>query len=149
MSSGFFKPEHVPQLTPCLTVIEPEQTMSFYELVFGFERIGEPLIKEGLIIFAEMYCLDARIMLQRQGSFNSASTTPNQSGHQQGIGIYLYVPDLDMHHLKSSNCGADILSEPMDTFWGDRIYTARDLDGYVWTFAEKLPCDSEISDDED
>ena len=138
MPSEPFKPNHTPQLTPCLTVSEPEQALSFYELVFGFEKIGDPIVRNGLVVFAEMYCLDARIMLQRQGSFSSQSQTPNQTGQQQGMGIYLYVPDIAMHHAHAKRCGADILSELIDTFWGDKIYTAKDLDGYLWTFAQRI-----------
>lgn len=149
MSSGHFKPEHIPQLTPCITVLEPEESMSFYELVFGFERIDTPLIRDGLIIFAEMFCLDARIMLQRQGSFSSASQTPNQSGQQQGIGLYLYVPNVVEHYTKANECGAEIVSEPLDTFWGDRIYTAKDLNGYIWTFAEQVEERRDISELDD
>lgn len=138
MTSNLFKPEHTPQLTPCLTVEEPEQSISFYELVFGFEKISEPIVRNGLVVFAEMYCLEARIMLQRQGSFSSQSQTPNQLSQQQGMGIYLYVPDVQHHHTHAMNCGAEILSDVIDTFWGDRIYTAKDLDGYLWTFAERI-----------
>lgn len=137
MTSPPYKPSHVPQLTPCLTVEEPEQSISFYELAFGFETIGTPIIKEGLIIFAEMFCLESRIMIQRQGSFGSISQTPHQLSAQQGIGIYLYVPGIEVHFERSQACGATILSELMDTFWGDKIYTAKDLDGYVWTFAQQ------------
>jgi uncharacterized glyoxalase superfamily protein PhnB len=138
MSSVPFKPEHTPQLTPCLTVEEPEKAISFYELVFGFEKIGEPLVRNGLVIFSEMYCLESRIMLQRQGSFSSASQSPKQTGQQQGMGIYLYVPDIIIHYERAKECGAEMLSELIDTFWGDRIYTTKDLDGYIWTFAQRV-----------
>lgn len=138
MNAVPYKPHHVPQLTPCLTVEAPEKAINFYELAFGFEKIGEPIIRNGLAVFAEMYCLEARIMLQRQGSFSSPSQTPNTSDIQQGIGLYVYVPNIETHFTRANSCGATILSEVLDTFWGDRIYTAKDLDGYIWTFAQHV-----------
>ncbi|WP_284380465.1 VOC family protein [Litoribrevibacter albus] len=147
MSSSHYKPNHVPQLTPCLTVEEPEKSINFYELAFGFETIGNPIVKEGLVIFAEMFCLEARIMIQRQGSFSSISQTPKQIGTQQGIGIYLYIPDIESHFERAQSCGATILSELIDTFWGDQIYTAKDLDGYLWTFAQKISDPNAIDED--
>ena len=146
MTSQEYKPSHIPQLTPCLTVAEPESALSFYELAFGFETIGNPIVRDGQIVFAEMYCLEARIMLQRQGSFSSVSLTPAQVGVQQGIGLYLYIPNIEDHYDHAKSCGAIILSELLDTFWGDRIYTAKDLDGYLWTFAQRTS-EPDLSDE--
>lgn len=34
------------------------------------------------------------------------------------------------------NMGANIVSEPEDQYYGDRIYRAKDLEGHIWTFSQ-------------
>jgi len=49
--------------------------------------------------------------------------------------VYMYVTDADAHCKRARGAGAEILAEPTDTFWGDRIYCAVDPEGQFWCFA--------------
>lgn len=48
--------------------------------------------------------------------------------------VYTVVDDIDSHHRRSAQAGAHILGEPhsyADGYWG---YSARDLEGNLWSF---------------
>ena len=45
---------------------------------------------------------------------------------------------LDAHCARAREAGAVILQEPIDQFYGDRTYRARDPEGHVWTFGQTV-----------
>lgn len=132
-----FMPDNCPQLMPYLAVSDPEAAMRFYENNFGFERDGEPLMQKGAIIHCEMVFMDVRIMIGLEGCWGNSAQSPKSSGTNQGIGLYIYCQNVDTHHQNAVANGAQITMEPEDMFWGDRMYSATDLDGYRWSFATK------------
>ena len=56
-----------------------------------------------------------------------------------GQSIYVLVPDADKHYAQAVAAGAKIESEISDQDHGGRAYTARDLEGHVWTFGTYDP----------
>ncbi len=50
-------------------------------------------------------------------------------------GVYLFVDDVDAHCARARKAGAQVVLEPTDTHWGDRLYCADDPEGQFWTFA--------------
>ena len=48
------------------------------------------------------------------------------------------VDDVDAHYARAVAAGAEILAEPTDMEYGEREYTALDLDGHRWTFAQHI-----------
>jgi uncharacterized glyoxalase superfamily protein PhnB len=53
--------------------------------------------------------------------------------------IYIAVDDLDAHCERARAAGAEIVREPYDTDYGSRDYSARDLEGNVWSFGTYRP----------
>ena len=49
-------------------------------------------------------------------------------------GIYIAVEDADAHCERAKAAGAEITRELEDTDYGSREYSARDPDGYHWSF---------------
>lgn len=49
-------------------------------------------------------------------------------------GVYVAVEDVDTHYEQAKAAGAEIIREIEDTDYGAREYTARDLEGHVWSF---------------
>lgn len=138
MNDRPYKPGGIPGLLPYLSVADPEKSMAFYETAFGFQRDGEPMMKDGSIVHAEMKFLDIRIMMGHEGAFGSTAKTPRSCGHVQGIGLYLYCEDVDAMHGRAAGAGCEILM-PLETmFWGDRMFQVADPDGYHWSFAQNL-----------
>jgi len=50
----------------------------------------------------------------------------------------VFVSDADAHCARARAAGAEILEEPREQPFGDRIYLARDLEGHEWYFAQHL-----------
>jgi uncharacterized glyoxalase superfamily protein PhnB len=60
--------------------------------------------------------------------------SPAQAAHS----IMVRVEDAQAHHDRAQQHGARILSPPTDFPYGERQYTAVDLDGHVWTFSQSI-----------
>jgi uncharacterized glyoxalase superfamily protein PhnB len=54
-------------------------------------------------------------------------------------GIYVCVDDIDAHYAAAKSAGAEIVRELANTDYGSREYSARDLDGHLWSFGTYQP----------
>ncbi|GAC1580596.1 MAG: VOC family protein [Candidatus Elarobacter sp.] len=54
-------------------------------------------------------------------------------------GAYVFVPDVDAHHAGALAAKAIVVREPVDTEYGSREYSARDLEGNLWHFGTYRP----------
>ena len=49
-----------------------------------------------------------------------------------------YVDDVDAHYEQAKAAGAQIVAEPEDKYYGDRMYSAADPEGHQWFFATHI-----------
>lgn len=127
-------PEGFPRITPYLLYEDCDAALDFLSEAFGFTedmRIAGP---DGKVNHAEMRLADGVIMM---GTPGPEYENPSRHGHVTA-GIYVYVDDVDDHYEKAKGASAEILSEPQDQFYGDRIYIAEDPQGQQWTFATNV-----------
>jgi uncharacterized glyoxalase superfamily protein PhnB len=54
-------------------------------------------------------------------------------------GVYVAVDDPDAHHARAKAAGAEIVRELSDQDYGSREYSARDLEGNLWSFGTYDP----------
>jgi uncharacterized glyoxalase superfamily protein PhnB len=54
-------------------------------------------------------------------------------------GIYVMVEDADAQYTRAKATGAEIVLDIKTQDYGGRDYTARDLEGHVWTFGTYDP----------
>jgi uncharacterized glyoxalase superfamily protein PhnB len=59
---------------------------------------------------------------------------PSVSGKNTQIIHVQLKHDVDAHCERARAAGAVIVREPADQFYGDRVYSAMDPQGHVWTF---------------
>ncbi len=52
---------------------------------------------------------------------------------------YIVIDDVDAHAETARGAGAVIVREPRDEDYGGRVYSARDPEGYVWSFGNYDP----------
>jgi uncharacterized glyoxalase superfamily protein PhnB len=57
--------------------------------------------------------------------------------------LCVMVDDVDAHHERARAAGAQIFAPPRTTdygekYWTDRSYGARDLEGHLWWFMQRL-----------
>jgi uncharacterized glyoxalase superfamily protein PhnB len=52
---------------------------------------------------------------------------------------YIVIDDVAGHHARAKAAGADIFMEPVEQDYGGSNYSARDPEGYVWSFGDYDP----------
>lgn len=98
---------------------------------FGFALGRTAKTPEGAVSFAEMYVGWGTLLLRSPERHRELN--PRSLG---GTSQQLYVPvgDPDAHHLEAEAAGAEIVLAPTDTDFSAHVYSARDLEGHLWTF---------------
>lgn len=56
--------------------------------------------------------------------------------------VYVVIKDVDAHCARARQHGADIVRGPEDTPYGSREYSARDMEGHLWSFGTYQPHDA-------
>ena len=100
---------------------------------FGFrEGLAMPG-PDGSLLHAEVSLGDDLFMLATAvPEMGHAAPTDLPGRHAS---VLVYVDDVDAHFAHAQAEGAEIVSEPEDKFYGDRMYSARDPEGVLWSFA--------------
>lgn len=135
------KPAGMPWIVPYLTVSDPQASVEFYEEAFGFERRSESCLQgpDGKLMHAELRFRDAVIMLGPECEHGpQKDRTPAKSGVPSPLSLYVYCDDVDALKERAQSAGAQVMCEPVDMFWGDRMCTLTDPDGHRWTFATNV-----------
>jgi uncharacterized glyoxalase superfamily protein PhnB len=96
---------------------------------------------EGRVVHAELLLGEGILMLGpadfENGWLGGSSGNPRAST----VSIYAVVPDPDAHHARAAAAGAEIVRALQDTPYGSREYSARDLEGNLWSFGTYDPYD--------
>ena len=64
-------------------------------------------------------------------------TEQSRSGKGNGS-VMVRVQDVDSHHEHAKRHGALIVRPPKDYPYGERQYSAEDVNGYIWTFTQSI-----------
>jgi uncharacterized glyoxalase superfamily protein PhnB len=108
---------------------------------FGFR---EHLVVRGegnLIEHAQLVLADGMIMLgsARDSQFDQWQKPPSAVGGVGTQSAYVVVGDVDAHHRRAAEQGAEILMPPADQDYGGRLYVCRDPEGHLWNFGSYNP----------
>jgi uncharacterized glyoxalase superfamily protein PhnB len=122
------------KITPYLLYEDVAEALDFLGRAFGFKETLRFTGEEGYVNHAEAWLGDAQIYL---GDPGEQYKNPKRLG-QETVGLYVLVDDVDAHYARAKAAGAEILAEPEDQEYGDRRYTARDLEGHHWFFAQQI-----------
>ena len=119
------------KIYPVLTYDDAKAAISWLGEAFGFESHAVYEGENGMIDHAELKLGDAFLMLSsKRDNIWSKSNGP----------IAVSLPDgIDAHFERAKSAGAEIISEPADTHYGSRDYSARDLEGNLWNFGTYVP----------
>ncbi len=132
------RPEGASWVSPYLTVKDCVKATEFYEKAFGFQKKNSMPGEDEVIQHVEMNYQDILVMFGREGGFGCTVKTPANSKAECPISLYFYCPDADQLFERAKKAGAQVIREPEDMFWGDRMAQVKDLDGYSWNFATHL-----------
>jgi len=104
--------------------------------VFGLTPGPLELDESGDAVHGQVLAGDAVIWLHPE-SAEYALASPAALGSATGS-VAVMVDDVDAHHRHCLEQGADILYPPTDQPYGYREYSARDLEGGLWSFMKAL-----------
>jgi PhnB protein len=126
-------------LTPALTVRDVDKEINFCQRAFGLEKGYAMPDKTGKTVHGDLkYEGSTIVMLGREGAFESKCKSPATSKADCPISLYVYCSDIDALYQRAKAAGATVVSEPAYMFWGDRVATFKDPEGYTWMFATNV-----------
>jgi uncharacterized glyoxalase superfamily protein PhnB len=120
----------MPELIPCLTVTDPQQTLEWFGKL-GFQTLYAMPMPDGTIVHAHVYRGNAHFMLGPEG----CGSLPGPGG----VGFYLNAQEaIDGLHARYEQAGVEISQAPQDQFWGDRTFEVTHPDGYKLVFSQHV-----------
>lgn len=91
---------------------------------------------DGVVVHGEVQAGDGMIWLHPE-SVEYGLASPRSLGAATAS-VVVMVDDVDAHHRHAAARGADVVYEPVDQPYGYREYSARDLEGGLWSFMKEL-----------
>ncbi len=125
-------------IIPALRYRDAERALEWLKLAFGFEEKAVHRGDDGAIRHAELSLGGGVVMFGQyddQGWLGGEPPDPLSST----VSIYVVVEDPDAHHERAAAVGARIVRELVDQRYGSREYSARDLEGNLWSFGTYDP----------
>lgn len=126
-------PQGYHTLTPYMTVRGAARAIEFYKKAFG--AVEKVVMKgpDGKIMHAELRIGDSLFMLADEFP-EYGSMSPLSTGGS-GMGLHIYVEDVDSAFDRAIGAGATIDMPVSDMFWGDRYGKLADPFGHKWSIA--------------
>ena len=115
---------------PYLGYRDAKAAIDFLERAFGFEKVGGYEDDNGIVQHAELRCGNGFIMM---------GTDPEARPPSSGHGVYVVVDDVDAHHARAVEAGAEVVWAPEDTPFGTRRWRGKDPEGNEWSFGSYAP----------
>ncbi|MGW5786779.1 VOC family protein [Streptomyces sp. NPDC003757] len=125
-----------PSIYPALRYADARAAIRQLTEAFGFTERAVHEGEDGSVAHAELVQGNGAVML---GSKGRGGRFDEAMGSGGVTGVYVVVADVDAHHRRAVEHGAEILMPPTDQEYGSRDYMARDLEGNVWSFGTYAP----------
>ncbi|AJP01401.1 hypothetical protein TU94_07805 [Streptomyces cyaneogriseus subsp. noncyanogenus] len=125
-----------PSICPTLLYADAKAAIRQLTEAFGFTELAVYESEDGSVVHAELAQGDGVVMLGSKGTGSRFDEAMRDAGPS---GAYVVVDDVDAHHRRAVEHGAEILMPPADQDYGSRDYMARDLEGNVWSFGTYAP----------
>lgn len=137
MTKSSPKPPHMPWISAYLIVQNVQKALDFYCKAFGFSESDEKVFDDNqLLVHTALTYRDTLVMIgSKQCVVEEKGLAPISSGVNCPIGLYVYCENVDELYKQALANGAQSVSKPELTFWGDKMCRLLDLDHYCWSFA--------------
>lgn len=129
-----------PDVIPTFSYQDAKAAIDFLHDAFGFD-VHAVFEGEGSTVqHAELRVGSGMIMLgtAHPDRPDWPTRAPGELGDATG-GTYVIVSDPDAHFARAQAAGAEIVRGLVDQEYGSREYSARDTEGYIWSFGTYRP----------
>ena len=128
-------------IAPILRVKDMQKSLDFYTKTLGFQTTDKLTRRDGRIAHASVGLDSTLLMLSPVEYVRTPQTKEDLAKNKLGVGVELYIgiagsKKLDEFFTEVKAKGITVINEPKTEFWGDRIFTVKDPDGYALTFSE-------------
>jgi len=120
-------------VTAMLTVTDVKAAAAFYQKALGFTKRGIMNGPDGKAVHAELTLRGSTLMLSPEMPHMGARSAKNLGASPTTL--YLLTENADKLVAKAVKLGATAKGPVMDMFWGDRVGTLVDPEGYMWMVA--------------
>lgn len=130
-------------IAPSIRVRDIQRSLDFYTKTLGFQTTDKLTRRDGKIAHASVGFDSTLIMLSPIEYVRTPHTKEDFAKNKLGVGVEFYLgmndsKKLDEFFTEVKARGVTVVSEPKTEFWGDRIFTVKDPDGYALTFSEHV-----------
>lgn len=125
-----------PSICPTLLYVDAKAAIRQLTEAFGFTEASVYEGEDGTVLHAELVQGNGVVMLGSKGRGGVFDGAMKDAGP---TGVYVVVDDVDAHHQRAVDHGAEILMPPTDQDYGSRDYMARDTEGNIWSFGTYAP----------
>jgi uncharacterized glyoxalase superfamily protein PhnB len=129
-----------PNIFPSVRYHDAEAALAWLGRAFGFEEKVVYRGADGTIQHAELR-LGAGLIMFGRGGQDGWLGGEAPDALTSTVGAYIVIPDPDAHQARAVAAGARVVRELEDTSYGSREYSARDLEGNLWSFGTYDPYD--------
>jgi uncharacterized glyoxalase superfamily protein PhnB len=124
-----------------LAVKDIEQASRFYQTL-GFQQQFALPNADGQLTIAVLTVGASALLLGRLDELHYEHAVRarkiRKGPHDLGATLTLLVPDLHKVYTAVQKAGLEILLEPIDEFYGDRVFMFLDPDGYEWKVSQTI-----------
>ncbi|MEV1132393.1 VOC family protein [Agromyces sp. NPDC049794] len=114
----------------------PGSAHDYLTEVFGFTPGKVTLDADSNAVHAEVVVGDVTIWLHPENDKYELASPQNIGA--AAVTMAVFVDDVDEHYRLANEKGARIVSEPLDQPYGYREYSARDCEGFLWSFMKEI-----------
>lgn len=126
------------KLTPNLMVEDVAASVAWFVDILGFTPDGDVPGEDGVLNFAMLHRDDVPLMLQRRGSLET--DVPSLAGVPLSASLTFFIDVDDVTALYGPIRDRVETVVPLhDTWYGQREVYIRDLNGYIFCFAQAVP----------
>ena len=125
-------------LFPVIRYRDPDAAIAWLGRAFGLTERVVYRDDSGKVMHAELELGRGTMMLGQadpSGWMEGSAPEPLAST----VSLYAVIEDPDAHHDRAIAAGATIVRELTDQSYGSREYSARDLEGNLWSFGTYSP----------
>jgi uncharacterized glyoxalase superfamily protein PhnB len=122
-----------PNIFPALRYRDADAALDWLKKAFGFEEVSVSRTADGAIGHAELRLGDGMIMfgtIKEDGWLGGTAADPLASP----ISLYVVVDDPRAHYERAQLHSAWIVRPLEEMDYGSTEYSARDLEGNLWSF---------------